>query len=59
VELLLQAYPEAVSVKNKENKTPLDEALKRVEKKQLSASDPLITLLKAGGYKKISSCPAF
>jgi ankyrin repeat protein len=43
-ELLLQAYPEAASIKNKDNETPLGIALKHV-----SASDPLITLLMAGG----------
>ncbi len=50
VALLLHAYPEAVSVKNKKNETPLDIALKRVEEKKLSASDPLIALLKTGGW---------
>ncbi len=54
VEMLLQASPEAVSVKDSNNETPLDYVLKRVEKTlnhntHLSASDPLIALLKAGG----------
>ncbi len=54
MELLLQAYPEAVSVKGWKQWTPLDKALKRVEKEldhttQLSASDPLIMLLSSGG----------
>ncbi len=54
VELLLQAYPEAVSVKGWSQRTPLKNALVRVKVKfgnttQLSASDPLIALLRAGG----------
>ncbi len=54
VELLLQANPEAVSVKGWSQCTPLEIVLKRVENKldsttELSASDPLIALLKAGG----------
>ncbi len=54
VELLLQAYPNAVCVKDHEQCAPLDLALERVEKTplsttQLAASDELIALLKAGG----------
>ncbi len=54
VELLLQVYPEAVRIRGFNSWTPLDHALKRVAKQldgttQLSASDPLIKLLKAGG----------
>jgi hypothetical protein len=54
VEALLQAYPEAVSVTGSKQRTPLEKALVRVENKfdnttKLSASDPLVALLKAGG----------
>ncbi len=51
---LLQAYPEAINIKGAHGETPLDSALKRVKRKiehstRLSASDPLIKLLKSGG----------
>ncbi len=54
VELLLQAHPEAASLKGQSNYTPLALVQKRTETEfsgttQLSASDPLIVLLKAGG----------
>ncbi len=49
VELLLQAYPEALSVNSEQQRTPLDVALTRVNTTQLSASDSLITLLTTGG----------
>jgi hypothetical protein len=54
VEVLLRAAPQAISIKDNSGKTPLDSALERVQTNfgitQLSASDPLITLLlKAGG----------
>jgi hypothetical protein len=50
VKLLLQAYPEALSLKGWSQCTPLETVLMRVEEKfddttQLSVTDPLITLL--------------
>ncbi len=48
--LLLEAYPEAVSVKGWSNRTPLASAQQRVEKQWLSVSDLLIALLKDGEW---------
>ncbi len=58
MELLLRAFPDAVGVKGYNHETPLDKALGRVEKKAdntmpLLTSDPIITLLEAGGVKGI------